>query len=383
MTTVAERPTQSTPSGPDRKAVNWHWRAQLGLLALLAALTAAGTVAEWAWLVATLLGLGYSVAMVGADLVARRFGTDLLATLALAGSLLVGEYLAGALIALMLATGQVLEGYAQRRAHRDLDALLDRAPRFAQVRRDGAVTTVPVAEVLVGDTVLVRTGEVVPVDGRLVEPGTFDESALTGESLPVHRVDGDAVRSGVCNAGAAVAVHATRTAAESAYAGVVRLAETALAETAPVARIADRFAVVFVPVALTLAGAAWWWSGEAVRAVAVLVTATPCPLLLAVPVAITAGMSATARCGVVVKDGGALERLGRVRTAILDKTGTVTAGAPRVTDVITAPGQDPRLALAWAAAVEHGSPHVLATAVLAAAHRIDVPAMTAGRVVEQ
>jgi heavy metal translocating P-type ATPase len=353
------------------------------MLGVLTATGLAGIVTEWAWVAATVLGLAYSVWMVGADLLARRFGTDLLAALSLGGSLLVGEYLAGALIALMLGTGQVLEGYARRRAHRDLDALLDRAPRFAQLRSGNTVRTVPVGEIRVGDAVLVRSGEVVPVDGRLIEPGTFDESALTGEPMPVSRPVDDVVRSGVLNAGSAVAVRAVRTAADSAYASVVRLAERALAEAAPVARLADRFAVVLVPVALTVAAVAWWWSGDPVRAVAVLVTATPCPLLLAVPVAITGGMSAASRKGVVVKDGGVLERLGQVRTAILDKTGTITAGTPRITDVVPAPGEDPRAALAWAAAVEHGSPHVLATAVVTAAQQANIVPAVADEVIDR
>ncbi len=349
---------------------------------MLAVAVAVGIAEPVAWLGATLVGLGYSVSMVVGDLAARRFGTDVLATLSLAGSLVVGEFLAGALIALMLGTGQVLEGYARGRAHRDLDALLARAPRFAHVLRAGVPTAVPVGEIVAGDEVLVRSGEIVPVDGRLAGPGVFDESALTGESLPVNRAVEEVVRSGVANAGAAVVVAAVRTAAESAYAGVVRLAERALAEAAPVARIADRFAVVLVPVALALAGVAWWWSGDPVRAVAVLVTATPCPLLLAVPVAISAGMSATSRRGVVVKDGAVLERLGQVRTAILDKTGTVTAGVPRVVEVVAAPGQDAPAALAMAAAVERGSPHVLATAVVTAARSTHAPAATATGVTE-
>ena len=349
------------------------WRTQVAIVGVLAVVTLAGVAVPVLWLVATLAGLAYSVSMVVTDLRARRFGTDVLATLSLAGTLVVGEHLAGALIALMLGTGQALEGYAQRRAHRDLDALLARAPRTARVRRAGAVVEVPVAEVAVGDVVVVRSGEVVPVDGRLLEAGAFDESALTGEPLPVpHAVD-TVVRSGVCNAGAAVTIRAVRAADQSAYAGVVRLAEQALAGAAPVARLADRFAVVLVPVALAVAGAAWWWAGDPVRAVAVLVTATPCPLLLAVPVAIAGGMSATSRRGVVVKDGAVLEQLGRVRTAILDKTGTVTVGAPAVTEVLTAPGVDADRALGLAAAVESESPHVLATAVVAAARRARVP----------
>lgn len=348
------------------------WRTQVIVLAVLAGTVLAGVFLPFAWLVATLFGLGYSMSMLVADLRARRFGTDVLATVSLVGTLLVSEYLAGALIALMLGTGQALEGYARRRAHRDLDALLARAPRFAQVRRGESVVSVPVDEVAVGDVVVVRSGEAVPVDARLLESGTFDESALTGEPLPVAHATDTVVSSGVCNAGAVVAMRAVRTADRSVYAGVVRLAEQALAEVAPIARIADRFAVVLVPVALAVAGLAWWWAGDPVRAVAVLVTATPCPLLLAVPVAIAGGMSATSRRGVVVKDGAVLERLGGVRTAILDKTGTLTTGAPRVTEILTAPGEDANRVLALAAAVEHDSPHVLATAVVAAAHRAHV-----------
>jgi heavy metal translocating P-type ATPase len=356
------------------------WRAQVVLVAVLTTATLAGLAVPWAWLAATVVGLGYSISMVVSDLRARRFGTDVLAIVSLAGTLVVGEYLAGALIALMLGTGQALEGYARRRAHRDLDALLARAPRTARINRAGAVISVPVDEIGVGDLVVVRSGEVVPVDGRLLEAGAFDESALTGEPLPVVREQDAVVRSGVCNAGAAVTVRAVRTAETSAYAGVVRLAEQALAEVAPIARLADRFAVVLVPIALTLAGASWWWTGDPVRAVAVLVTATPCPLLLAVPVAIAGGMSATSRRGVVVKDGAVLERLGLVRTAILDKTGTVTRGTPTVTEILVAPGEDTNRALALAAAVECESPHVLATAVVTAARRAHLPIATATNV---
>ncbi|WP_341771697.1 heavy metal translocating P-type ATPase [Actinophytocola oryzae] len=353
------------------------WRPWVVVVAVLAAATLAGAALPWVWVAVTVAGLVFSLSMVVSDLRARRFGTDVLATASLVGTLLVGEHLAGALIALMLGTGQALECYARGRAHRDLDALLARAPRTARVRRGGAVLAVPLAEVAVGDVVVVRSGEVVPVDGRLLEPGVFDESALTGEPLPVAREADTVVRSGVCNAGAVVAVCAVRTAEGSAYAGVVRLAEQALAGAAPVARIADRFAVVLVPVALAVAGFGWWWTGEPARAVAVLVTATPCPLLLAVPVAIAGGMSAVSRRGVVVKDGAVLERLGRVRTAILDKTGTVTVGAPVVTEVLTAPGKETGRVLGLAAAVERESPHVLATAVVTAARRARVPVGTA------
>jgi heavy metal translocating P-type ATPase len=319
------------------------------------------------WMAGTVVALVPAVVWAGKDLLAKRFGADLLAVFALAGTLLVGEFLAGSVIGVMLGTGQVLDDYARRRARRDLSALLDRAPRQARVRAAGQTQIVPVAEVVVGQTVIVASGEVIPVDGRLQDSGVFDESALTGEPMPVNRARGEEVRSGVVNAGPAVELTATAKADESTYAGVMRLAEQAAAESAPVVRLADRIAAVFLPVALVIAAAAWFLSGDPVRAVAVLVTATPCPLLLAAPIAITAGMSRASRLGVVLKHGAALEALGRARTAVLDKTGTVTVGRPKITDVLTAPGHSVHQVLSLAAAVEQLSAHVLATAVVRAA----------------
>ncbi|HVV19882.1 MAG TPA: heavy metal translocating P-type ATPase [Pseudonocardiaceae bacterium] len=367
------------------------WHVRLTVLGLLTGLTALGAVlvvgrlpaAQLPWTIATVIGLVTTVAVVVNDLRRKHFGVDVIAVLALGGALLAHEYLAGALIALMFATGQLLEGYAQRRAHRDLDALLDRAPRSAHLREGDALRTVPVADVRVGDVVVVLSGEVVPVDGRLVDAGLFDESVLTGESVPVDRPVDDVVRAGVVNVGASATVRAVRTAERSAYAGVVRLATAAVADSAPVVRLADRFAVGFVPLTLVATGLAWWLSGDAVRALAVLVTATPCPLLLAVPVAVTSGMSAASRRGVVVKDGAALERLGHAEVALMDKTGTVTEGRPRVVDVLTAPGVDRRDLLAKAAAVERYSPHVLATAVVHAADAAGAPALDATQVAER
>lgn len=323
------------------------------------------------WAGATVLMSVPATVWVLADLRKGRWGADVLAVLALGGTLAVGEYLAGAIIATMVATGRLLESAAQRRAGRDLSALLARAPSNAHVRRGDRIETVPVGEVGPGDRVVVLPGEVVPVDAVVLGEGTFDESALTGEAEPVVR-DGEAVRSGVVNAGAAVDLRASATAEASTYAGVVRLAEQAASATAPIARLADRVAVWFLPAALAIAGLAWAFTGEPGRAVAVLVTATPCPLLLAVPVAVTGGMSRMSRSGVVVKDGAALELLGRVRTLAMDKTGTVTAGHPEVTAVMCAPGDTPERVLAIAAAVEVYSPHVLAGAVLRAARAAGV-----------
>jgi len=236
---------------------------------------------------------------------------------------------------------------------------------------------VPVDDVRQQDSILVGTGEIVPVDGRLLGAGAFDESALTGEAAPVERVPGDAVRSGVVNCGPPVSLLATATAAGSTYAGVVRLVAQAQASSAPFVRLADRIAVAFVPLTLLLAGAAWLLSGDPVRAVAVLVVATPCPLLLAAPIAIMSGLSRAAELGVIVKGGGALERLAAGRVLLFDKTGTLTQGRPVVTDLVGAPDVDVVETLRLAASLDQVSSHVLAGAVVAAARRrglaLDLP----------
>ena len=206
----------------------------------------------------------------------------------------------------------------------------------------GELTEPALEDVRPGDLLLVRAGEVVPVDGRVeADVAILDESALTGEPLPVERRAGDAVRSGVLNAGGPFDLRATTTAGESTYAGIVRLVTEAEASSAPFVRLADRYAVLFLGVSLVLAGAAWAVSGQLERAVAVLVVATPCPLILAAPVAIVAGMSRAAHRGVVVKGGAALEQLARGEILLFDKTGTITAGRPRVAEVITTGGLAP------------------------------------------
>lgn len=311
-------------------------------------LAGADGLADLLWGLGTVSAVVPAVVWVLAALRRGHAGVDLIAVLALGGTLAVGEYLAGSLIALMLATGRTLEAAAQRRASHDLRALLEHAPRSARRRIDSEVRTVPLAEVAVGDLLVVGPGEVVPVDG-LVEStaAVLDESVLTGEPLQVERPRGEAVRSGVVNAGGAFDLRATATEQDSTYAGIVRLARQAGAESAPVVRLADRYAAWFLPLSLAVAGLAWLISGSAVRAVAVLVVATPCPLLLAAPVAIVSGLSRASRVGVVIRDGGALENLGRARTLLLDKTGTLTGGRPRVLDVTAAPDWTARRSCAW------------------------------------
>lgn len=344
----------------------------------------AGSLADLFWALGTVAALVPAVWWVFASLRHGDVRVDLVAVLALGGTLAVQEYLAGALIALMLATGRALESAAQRRASRDLRALLERAPRSARLRTATGVQAVPSAEVRVGDLLVVAPGEVVPVDGR-VESTTvvLDESALTGEPLQTERSRGETVRSGVLNAGTAFELRATATERDSTYAGIVRLAREAGAESAPVVRLADRYAAWFVPLTLVIAGLAWFAGGSAVRAVAVLVVATPCPLLLAAPVAIVSGLSRASRLGVVVRGGAALENLGRVRTLLLDKTGTLTAGRPRVLDVIAAPGRRPAEVLRLAASVDQYSPHVLARAIVDTAHRRELVLSVPSEVTEE
>jgi heavy metal translocating P-type ATPase len=330
----------------------------------------AAPLSELLWVAGTVLGLAFSVAWTAGAIRRGQLSVDVIALLALAGALLVNEPFAGSMITVMLATGQLLEARAAARARRELSLLVERAPRTARRRVEGGVVEVPVDEVARGDQILVGTGEVVPVDGRLLSSGILDEAALTGEALPVERPAGDEVRSGVVNAGPPIELTATALAAESTYAGVVRLVEQAQASSAPFVRAADRFAIVFVPLTLVLAGAAWALSGDAVRAVAVLVVATPCPLLLAAPIAIMSGLSRAAHIGVIIKGGGALERLAAGTVMLFDKTGTLTLGQPALSDVITAGGPlDADEVLRLAASLDQVSPHVLASSIVFAATR--------------
>ncbi|WP_130177769.1 heavy metal translocating P-type ATPase [Cryobacterium sp. SO1] len=347
----------------------------IGLLGLL--LGAAGLTVAVQWLFS---GLGLVVVGIqGAGMVKRMrqgsFGVDLLAILAIIATILVGEYVATLLIVLMLSGGAALEDYAAGRAQRELNALLDRVPQIAHLLRDGSsdVEDVPATLVQIGDVLLVRPAEIVPVDAELVSASAaFDESSLTGESLPVERRTGDRVLSGSINGQAAATVRATALAADSQYQQIVALVAEAAASKAPVVRLADRYAVPFTAVALLIGGIAWMVSGDPVRFAEVLVVATPCPLLLAAPVAFMGGMSRAARNGIIVKGGGVLEKLARARTVVFDKTGTLTYGAPTIARVAPeAPFSADEL-LTLAASAEQYSSHVLAASVIAAAENRDL-----------
>jgi heavy metal translocating P-type ATPase len=330
--------------------------------------------ANIAWEITTVVALVSLLRDVVEGLMRRQPGVDVIALLAMGGSLALEQYLAGAVIALMLATGEALESYADRRAHRELSALLDRAPRTVTRYEDGVLVDRPVEVVRQGDRLLVKQGAVIPVDGVASTHAVLDESALTGESRPVERAAGDPIRSGAVNAGGAFDLIATATAEDSTYAGIVRLVEEAERQKAPFVRLADRYAAVFVPITLAIAGGAWAIWGQPLRALSVLVVATPCPLLLAVPIAIVSGISRAAHRGIIVKGGGALETLARAKVLVLDKTGTLTSGVPQLSDIETFSllGFDPRELgaeelLRLAASLDQVSPHVLAAALVRAA----------------
>ncbi|MGI8334311.1 heavy metal translocating P-type ATPase [Actinomadura scrupuli] len=356
--------------------------AAMGLLAGVGAwAVGAPAVAAVLWVAVTATACVPALWWVIDGLRHHRFGSDVIAVLALAGTLAVREYPAGAIIAVMVTGGRLLEDRAGRRARRDLSALLSVAPRLTHRRQDNDLVTVDVDEVRPGDLLLVRPGEVVPVDG-LVAAGTalLDESTLTGEAIPVERPPGEEVRSGAVSSGSPFDLRATADARSSTYAGIVGLAREAAASSSPFVRMADRYAALFLPATLVLAALAWWLAADPVRAVAVLVVATPCPLILAAPVAFVSGLSRCARRGVVVKGGGALERLAQARVLLFDKTGTVTAGRPVVADVLVRDDAgEPvpaREVLRLAACLDQVSPHVLASAIVRRARSGDLPLVT-------
>ena len=332
-------------------------------------LVGAGAAGDQVWGAAVAL-LAVELAFEGVRTVAveHHMGVDTIALVAMVGSLALGQELAGVVVGLMFSGGAALEDIASVRARRELTALVQRAPRSAQLRVGDRVEEVSIEEVRIGDVVIVRTGEVVPVDGTVARgEAVVDTSALTGEPLPVTIAKGMAVLSGTANAGAPFEVRADRPAAESAYAALVRLVEQAQTQRAPFVRMADRYAAFFLPATLIAAGAAWAVSGDAVRALAVVVVATPCPLILAAPIALVCGLSRAARTGVIVKGAGAIETLGHARTVLFDKTGTLTVGIPAVRDVVPAGRLAPGELLRLAASLDQMSTHPLGHALVGAA----------------
>ena len=310
-------------------------------------------------------------------------GLDIVAALSMLAALVFAEYLAAVVVAVMYSGGQYLESFAERRANREMTALLARVPRSTLRQRNGRLEEVALEEVEPGDRLVIRKGDVVPVDGAVVDGvAVLDQSALTGESMPVQQKVGDPVLSGSTNAGEAFHLAASRRAAESTYAGIVRLVAAAQRSRAPMSRLADRYAMVFLAATVALAGAAWAWTGDPIRAVAVLVVATPCPLILAVPVAIVSGLSRAAKQGILIKGGQALETLARVRSLVIDKTGTLTHGRARVVSIDVASGQSADELLRIAASLDQASKHMIAQAIVEEARKKGLQLAVPGDVVE-
>jgi heavy metal translocating P-type ATPase len=343
------------------------------------ALAGEDALANAIWAAATialLLPLSISVLR---SLARGDVGVDAIALLAMAGALAIGEYLAGAVIALMLAGGNALEVVAQGRARRELTLLVDRAPKAANRFADGTVERIDVDLVEVGDRLLVRAGEVIPTDGVVrSSEAIVDESALTGEPLPRTVHAGGTARGGCVNAGEAFELEAATPASGSTYAALVRLVRAAEQSQAPFVRMADRYAMAFLPLTVLVAATAWAVSGSARRAVAVLVVATPCPLILAAPIAFVSGISRAAQAGVIVKGGAVIEALGRAQTVLFDKTGTLTLGTAEVDRIVTTDGLPPDEALRVAASLDQFSSHSMASALVREAAqrglRLSVPA---------
>ncbi len=340
--------------------------------------------AEYIWGIATapiLLGL---LIQIVASLRHGDVGLDIVAALSMSAALAFGQTLAGNVVALMYSGGQILEIFAQGRAKKEMTALLGRVARTAMKYTGRTLEEVPIASLVAGDRLLIRKGEVLPVDGHVADTSaTLDLAALTGESLPkTIRAGGEAL-SGSTSLGSAFDLVVSRPASESTYAGIVRLVEAAQSSKAPMARMADRYAIWFLLLTVIISGAAWLITKDPLRALAVLVVATPCPLILAVPVAIISGMSRAAKAGVLVKGGGVLEALAQIKTVVLDKTGTLTNGMATITEIKVSKTFDESEVLRVAASLDQASGHVVAQALITAASAKDLILSTPTAVTEK
>ena len=317
-------------------------------------------------------------------LLARKFGSDLLGGISIVTSILLGEYLAGSIIVLMLSGGEALESYALRSASSVLAALAKRMPSIAHRKQDSQILDVALDEVAVGDTLVIYPHDICPVDGEVIEGhGVMDESYLTGEPFQITKTSGSAVISGAINGESALTIRTTRLASDSRYAKIMEVMRESESKRPQLRRLGDRLGAIYTPVALTVALLAWLISGEAIRFLAVLVIATPCPLLIAIPVAIIGSISLCARRAIIIKSPVVLEQIAECRTAIFDKTGTLTYGEPKLTDELIAPGFEQKAVLTLVASLERYSKHPLARAIIAAATDAGIEIPEASNVNEQ
>ncbi len=337
----------------------------IGLTALSLYFSGQHTIARWVATAYTLaIGVRLLIGMLK-ELMKGKWGVDVLAIAAIAATNAVGEYWAALVIVLMLTGGEALEDYAGKRAQRELTALMDRAPKIARVKTGDGTNEIPVEKVLVNDIVLILPGEVIPVDGVITQgEALVDESSLTGESEPVEKTVGSEVSSGTVNGETPIEVTALRISSDSQYAQIVELVKAASDSRAPFVRLADHYAVPFTIISFAIAGYAWWISGNPTRFAEVLVVATPCPLLLGAPIAMISGMSRAARHGIIMKSGGVLEQLAKVKSAAFDKTGTLTENQLKVDHVQTAANREANEVLQIAASVGSFSSHMTAVAMV-------------------
>lgn len=322
------------------------------------------------WAIATLPVLGSLLVEILRSLCRKEFGLDIVAAMSMSAALAFGEMLAASIVALMYTGGAFLESFAEGRARREMHALLSRAPRTTMRYVDDHLEEIAVETIRPGDRLLIRQGDVIPVDGSITSVKAFvNMSALTGESLPISLTSGADALSGSVNAGDAFDIVARHEAKDSTYAGIVRLVEEAQHSKAPMSRLADQWSIGFLIVTVLIAFGAWFFTGDPIRSVAVLVVATPCPLILAVPVALVAGLSRAAHFGVLVKGARPLENMARINTLVLDKTGTLTDGRPQITSINAQPGLSENDLLRFAASLDQVSKHPMAQALVLAAQR--------------
>lgn len=316
-------------------------------------------------------------------LLMREFGSDLLAGISIITSILLGEYLAGSIVVLMLSGGEALESYAVRSASSVLRALAKRMPSVAHRKYDSAISDVALDDIAVSDTLVIYPHEICPVDGTVIDgQGDMNEAFLTGEPFEITKVPGSSVISGAVNGESALTITVTRRAVDSRYAKIMEVMRESELNQPRLRRLGDRLGAIYTPVAVAIALFAWVITGEAIRFLAVLVVATPCPLLIAIPVAIIGSISLAAKRSIVIKNAAVLEQIDGCRTAIFDKTGTLTYGEPKLTDQLVAPGFVQKEILALVASLELYSKHPLARAIVAQAKAEGLHLQQASRVSE-
>jgi heavy metal translocating P-type ATPase len=317
------------------------------------------------------------------DLRSGRYGIDILAATAIIASVILGQYWAAIVVVLMLTGGEALEDFAHHRAQTELDTLLEHAPQTARMIRKGKTQEVRASELRIGDKIIIKAGELVPVDAMVLEgTANFDESSLTGESLPQTKEPQDQLLSGSINLDGAVTAKAIATAEDSQYQQIIKLVRNAAASQAPFVRLADRYSIPFTLAAYAIAVSVWVISGQAIRFLEVIVVATPCPLLLAAPIALISGMARASKYGIIVKTGSALERLAEARSIAFDKTGTLTRGKLTVDSVRSFSNFKNNEVIRLAAGLEQSSNHVVAQAIVAHARSKKIKLQKAKRVQE-